>query len=73
MVFLLFENAIDSSLITALLISTKYLYFHQIECWENLGDLIKDSQGLLWLPKSRSQKNHQVPFSGASFESQEPV
>jgi hypothetical protein len=73
MVFLLFENAIDSSLITALLISTKYLYFHQIECWENLGDLIKDSQGLLWLPKSRSQKNRQVPFSGASFESQEPV
>jgi hypothetical protein len=30
-------------------------------------------QGLLWLPKSRSQKNRQVPFSGASFESQEPV
>jgi hypothetical protein len=27
------------------------------------------SQGLLWLPKSRSQKNRQVPFSGASFES----
>jgi hypothetical protein len=22
------------------------------------------SQGLLWLPKSRSQKNRQVPFSG---------
>ena len=32
-----------------------------------------DQQGLLWLPKSRSQKNRQVPFSGASFESQEPV
>ena len=30
-------------------------------------------QGLLWLPKSRSQKNRQVPFSGASFKSQEPV
>ena len=32
-----------------------------------------ESQGLLWLPKIRSQKNRQVPFSGASFESQEPV
>jgi hypothetical protein len=30
-------------------------------------------QGLLWQLKSRSQKNRQVPFSGASFESQEPV
>jgi hypothetical protein len=35
--------------------------------------LFAPSQGLLWLPKSRSQKNRQVPFSGASFESQEPV
>jgi hypothetical protein len=26
-------------------------------------------QGLLWLPNSRSQKNRQVPFSGASFKS----
>ena len=34
---------------------------------------IRVMQGLLWLPKSRSQKNHQVPFSGASFESQEPI
>jgi hypothetical protein len=31
------------------------------------------AQGLLWLPKGRSQKNRQVPFSDASFESQEPV
>jgi hypothetical protein len=30
-------------------------------------------QGLLWLPKIRSQKNRQVPFSGASFKNQEPV
>jgi hypothetical protein len=28
------------------------------------------AQGLLWLPKGRSQKNRQVPFSDASFESQ---
>ena len=30
-------------------------------------------QGVLWLPKNRSQKNRQMPFSGASFEIQEPV
>jgi hypothetical protein len=55
-------------------ISLFVLYYNQSQL---LGIVEYDSedtcQGQLWLPKSSSQNNHQVPFSGASFESQEPV
>jgi hypothetical protein len=44
-----------------------------LQVTDKLYHIIVIILGLLWLPKSRSQKNRQVPFSGASFESQEPV
>jgi dipeptidase len=55
---------------STILVRKNYKIKYQIAKRSNIDS---PSQGLLWLSKSRSQKNRQVPFSGASFESQGPV
>jgi hypothetical protein len=49
-----------------------FVFEDEIEM-KNRSTIQTSNQGLLSKSGSQSQKNRQVPFSGASFESQEPV
>jgi hypothetical protein len=60
------RSPVSSFYYTTAIVENVNKRFPDVEVLTEL-ELFNPLQGLLWLPKSRSQKNRQEPFSGAMF------